>query len=87
MILPHGIGRVVQPLLGGFVALQKDTALVNIVGIINALAQPKIYATNHYNLSAVTTVCIFFILITIPQTRFVDYLLARRARSANVGSS
>lgn len=87
VILPQGIGRVVPPLLGGFVALQKDTALVNIVGIIDAFAQAKIYAANHYNLSAVTTVCIFFILITIPQTRFVDYLLARRARSAKVGSA
>lgn len=86
VVLPQGIARVVPPLLSGFVALQKDTALVNIVGIVDAFAQAKIYAANYYNLSAVTTVCILFVVITIPQTRFVDYMIARRAANARVGT-
>jgi polar amino acid transport system permease protein len=86
VVLPQGIARVVPPLLSGFVALQKDTALVNVVGIVDSFAQAKIYAANYYNLSAVTTVCILFVLITIPQTRFVDYMIARRASNAKVGS-
>ncbi|MDQ0323961.1 polar amino acid transport system permease protein [Pararhizobium capsulatum DSM 1112] len=86
VILPQGVLRVFPPLLSGFVALQKDTALVNIVGIVDAFAQAKIYAANYYNLSAVTTVCILFVIITIPQTRLVDYMLARRAARARVSS-
>jgi len=80
VILPQALRRMAPPLLSIFVALQKDTALVNIVGIIDAFAQAKIYAANLFNLSAITVVCILFILITIPQTRFVDYLIAKDAR-------
>lgn len=87
VVLPQGIARVVPPLLSGFVALQKDTALVNIVGIVDAFAQAKIYAANYYNLSAVTTVCILFVIITIPQTRFVDYMIARRAANARMNAA
>jgi len=77
VVLPQALRRMAPPLLSIFVALQKDTALVNIVGIIDTFAQAKIYAANLYNLSAITVVCILFISVTIPQTRFVDYLIAK----------
>ncbi|MFT3778904.1 MAG: amino acid ABC transporter permease [Ottowia sp.] len=77
VVLPQALKRMAPPLLSIFVALQKDTALVNIVGIIDTFAQAKIYAANLYNLSAITVVCILFVLITIPQTRFVDRLIAK----------
>ena len=48
-----------------------------LVGIVDAFTQAKIYSANYYNLSSVTVVCILFIAITIPQTRLVDYLVAR----------
>lgn len=77
VVVPQMARNIAPPLLGYFVGLQKDTALVNVVGIIDAFTQSKIYSSNYFNLSAVTVVCILFIVITIPQTRFVDYLLAR----------
>ncbi|TPK60067.1 amino acid ABC transporter permease [Mesorhizobium sp. B2-4-19] len=77
IVLPQAMRRIAGPLLGNFIALQKDTALVNIVGIVDAFTQAKIYSANYYNLSSVTVVCILFIAITIPQTRLVDYLVAR----------
>ena len=46
--------------------------------------EAKIYAGNYFNLSSVTFVAIVFILATIPQTRFVDYLIARQARKTGV---
>jgi len=52
-----------------------------VVGVIDAFNQARIIASNDFNLSAVTTVAILFILITIPQTRLVDRLVERdRAR-------
>lgn len=77
IVLPQAMRRIAGPMLGNFIALQKDTALVNIVGIVDAFTQAKIYSANYYNLSSVTVVCILFIAITIPQTRLVDYLVAR----------
>jgi polar amino acid transport system permease protein len=57
---------------------------VLVVGTIDAFGMAKIYAGNYFNLSSVTFVAIVFILATIPQTRFVDYLIARQARKTGV---
>ncbi len=87
VVVPQAVRRVLPPLLSYFVGLQKDTALVLVVGAIDAFGQAKIYAGNYFNLSSVTFVAILFVAITIPQTRFVDYLVARQARreGAQVG--
>ncbi|WP_031158467.1 amino acid ABC transporter permease [Streptosporangium roseum] len=77
VILPQMSRNIAAPMLSTFIGLQKDTALVIVVGIIDAFSQAKIYSANDFNLSAVTAVCFLFVLITIPQTRLVDYLLAR----------
>jgi polar amino acid transport system permease protein len=84
VVVPQALRRVVAPLLSYFVGLQKDTALVLVVGAIDAFGQAKIYAGNYFNLSSVTFVAIVFIAITIPQTRLVDYLLAREDRKTGV---
>lgn len=80
VIIPQAVRRIIPPLLNDFIALQKDTALVNVVGVIDGFNQAKIIASNRFNLSAVTTVAILFMLITIPQTRFVDRLLEQEKR-------
>jgi polar amino acid transport system permease protein len=84
VIVPQAFRRVVPTLLSYFIGLQKDTALVLVVGAIDAFGQARIYAGNYYNLSSVTFVAILFIAITIPQTRLVDYLLKREARRTGV---
>ena len=86
VIVPQALRRVVPTLLSYFIGLQKDTALVLVVGAIDAFGQAKIYAGNYYNLSSVTFVAILFIAVTIPQTRLVDFLLAREARKTGVRS-
>lgn len=77
VVVPQATKRVIPPLLNDFIGLQKDTALVNVIGTIDAFNQAKIFAANHFNLSSVTVVAGLFILITIPQARFVDRLIAR----------
>jgi polar amino acid transport system permease protein len=84
VVVPQAFRRVLPPLLSYFIGLQKDTALVLVVGTIDAFGMAKIYAGNYFNLSSVTFVAIVFILGTIPQTRFVDYLIARQARKTGV---
>lgn len=85
VIIPQAVRRIIPPLLNDFIALQKDTALVNIIGAIDAFNQAKIVASNNFNLSAVTTVALLFMVITIPQTRFVDRLLERENRRMRSG--
>ncbi|HEY1317206.1 MAG TPA: amino acid ABC transporter permease [Gaiella sp.] len=84
VVVPQAFRRVLPPLLSYFIGLQKDTALVLVVGAIDAFGMAKIYAGNYFNLSSVTFVAIVFILATIPQTRFVDYLIRRQAKKTGV---
>jgi len=81
VVVPQAVRTMIPPLLNNFIGLQKDTALLAIIGAVDAFNQAKIIAANHFNLSAVTTVAIIFVLITIPQTRFVDKLVEQRRRA------
>jgi polar amino acid transport system permease protein len=80
VIAPQAIRRMIPPLLNDFIGLQKDTALVSFVGLLDAFNQSRIVASNEFNLSAVTGVGIAFVAITIPTARLVDRLTARDAR-------
>ncbi len=80
VVIPQGVRQIIPPLLNSFIGLQKDTALVNVVGAVDAFNQAMIIASNHYNLSAVTTVAILFVIITIPQARFVERLAQQDRR-------
>ncbi len=85
VIVPQGVRQIIPPLLNSFISLQKDTALVNVIGTIDAFNQSIIIASNHFNLSAVTTVAILFFVITIPQARFVDRMVERDRQRMRAG--
>ncbi len=85
VVVPQAVRRITAPLLNDFIGLQKDTALVQVVGLTDAFNQSKIIAANAFNLSAVTVVAILFVLITIPQARLVDHLLERDAKRTKSG--
>ncbi|GAB3586975.1 amino acid ABC transporter permease [Calidifontibacter terrae] len=80
VIVPQAVRRVIPPLLNDFIGLQKDTALVTVIGTVDAFTQAKTYSSNYFNLSSVTIVAGLFVLITIPQTFFVDRLIERGRR-------
>ena len=75
VVIPQAIRRIVPPLLNDFVALQKDTALVAFVGVVEILNYATLYKNQFFNLSPVTGAAIAYLIITIPVTRFVDYLI------------
>jgi polar amino acid transport system permease protein len=77
VVVPQAIRRVIPPLMNDFIGLQKDTALLNIVGVLEGFNLARIYAGNHFNLSSVTGLGICFLVITIPMTRLTDYLVKR----------
>lgn len=87
VIVPQGIRQIIPPMLNAFIALQKDTALVSVVGVVDSFNQSMLIASNYYNLSAVTTVALLFILISIPQTRFVERMMQRDRRRMRAGGA
>ncbi|GAA5048657.1 amino acid ABC transporter permease [Thermocatellispora tengchongensis] len=80
VVLPQAVRNVVPPLLNDFVSLQKDTALVSTIGVIEALRQAQIYASSKFNYTPYLAAALLFVLLTIPMARFTDYLAARTAR-------
>jgi polar amino acid transport system permease protein len=81
VILPQAVRTVIPPLLNDFISLQKDTALVSVLGSIEANRAAEIYSDTTFNYSSYTVAAILFLLLTIPLARFTDRLIARdRAR-------
>jgi polar amino acid transport system permease protein len=85
VVLPQGVRAVVPPLLSGFIALQKETALVSTIGPLEATRQAGIYSSLNFNYTSYLAAAILFIAITIPLTRFTDYLLRRSAALRELG--
>lgn len=80
IIVPQAVRRIVPPLLNDFIGLQKDTALIGVMGVTDAFTQARLTSSNVFNLSPVMVVALLFVLITIPQARFVDRLLSNEQR-------
>jgi polar amino acid transport system permease protein len=81
VILPQAIRTIIPPLLNDFISLQKDTALVSVLGAIEANRAAEIYSSTVFNYSSFAVAAILFLVLTIPLARFTDRLIARdRAR-------
>ena len=80
VILPQAIRRVIPPLLNDFIGLQKDTAIIGVVGVTEAVQQAQTYSTTFGNFSGYMVAAVLFVYITIPLARYTDGLIARRER-------
>jgi polar amino acid transport system permease protein len=80
VVLPQAIRRVVPPLLNDFIGLQKDTALVALLGVVEAFRQSQIEVAGSFNYTPYVATALIFLVLTIPLTRFTDWLVARERR-------
>jgi len=80
VIIPQAVRRVIPPLLNDFVGLQKDTAIVYVIGVAEAASLAQQFSTTNGDFASYLVAAVFFILITIPLARFTDYLVAQRER-------
>jgi polar amino acid transport system permease protein len=86
VILPQAIRRVIPPLLNDFIGLQKDTALVGLLGLVEVARAAENYAASAFNFTGYTMAALLFIAITIPLARTTDWLIDRdRRRMAATG--
>jgi polar amino acid transport system permease protein len=80
VVLPQAVRRVIPPLLNDFIGLQKDTALVALLGVVEAFRQSQIETAGAFNHTPYLATALLFLLLTIPLTRFTDWLIARNRR-------
>jgi polar amino acid transport system permease protein len=80
VVLPQAVRRVIPPLLNDFIGLQKDTAFIGVIGVLDGFRRAQIYAGTHFNLTSFTGLALCYVVITIPMTRLTDRLLERDQR-------
>ena len=80
VIIPQAVRRVIPPLMNDFVSLQKDVALISLIGPIEILRQAGIDKSKYANFTPYVGAAIIFLLLTIPETRFVEHLMTRERR-------
>jgi polar amino acid transport system permease protein len=78
VILPQAVRRVVPPLLNDFVALQKDVALVSILGPLEAFRVAQIDASSNFNYTPLVAAALLYLCVTVPLARIVDRMQAPR---------
>ena len=86
VVLPQAVRNVIPPLLNDFISLQKDTALVGVLGAIEANEAAQIYASTVFNYSSYAVAAILFLILTIPLARFTDRVIDRDRRRRLAGA-
>jgi polar amino acid transport system permease protein len=87
VIIPQAFRRIIPPLLNDFIGLQKDTALIGVMGVVDAFLQARLISSRVFNLSPVIVVAMVFVVATIPQARLVDRLVARDQARQRAGGA
>lgn len=85
VVLPQAVRRVVPALLNDMVSLQKDTGLVSIGGAVDAVYAAQIIASRSFNYTPYVVAGLIFVAITVPMTRFTDWVAARMNRRQSQG--
>ena len=80
VVIPQAVRRVIPPLLNDFIGLQKDSALVAVIGYTEALRQSQIISAATFDFTPYVALALIYIVFTIPEARFVDWLVARDQR-------
>jgi len=80
VVVPQAVRRVIPPLLNDFIGLQKDTALVALIGPVEAFRQAQLNASATFNFTPYVVAAVIFVAFTIPLARLTDYLNERSRR-------
>jgi polar amino acid transport system permease protein len=77
VVLPQAVRRVVPPLLNDFISLQKDVALVSILGPLEAFRVAQIAASSNFEYTPLVAAALLYLCVTIPLARVVDRMQRR----------
>ena len=80
VVLPQAGRRVIPPLMNDFLSLQKDVALLSVLGIIDVFRRATSLKDLYANYTPLVAAALIFLLLTIPETRLVDWYTARQRK-------
>lgn len=85
VVVPQAIRRSIPPLLNDFIGLQKDTALIGVLGMLEVLNRARFINNSKGTLAAYSMAAILFLAVTIPFTRWLDALIRRQQARTQAG--
>ena len=81
VVLPQAIRNVVPANMNLFIALQKDVALLSFIGPVEIFRQAGVYKSLYANFTPYVGAALIFLALTIPATRYADYLMNKQNRA------
>ncbi len=78
-VIPQAIRNVSPALLNGAVSLQKDVALLSVIGIRDAVREAQIIKDRTFNYSSFMVAAALFLVASVPLARFADWYARRDA--------
>lgn len=81
VVLPQAFRNVTPPLLNDLVSLQKDSGLISVLGAVDAIRAAGIETAQSFNFTPYVVAGALFVLLTIPLTRYTDWLIRRQDRA------
>ena len=78
VVLPQAVRRVVPPLLNDLVSLQKDSGLIAVLGVVDAIRSAQIATATDFNFTPYVVAGLLFVALTIPLTRVTDWIARRQ---------
>jgi len=81
VVLPQALRKVTPPLLNDLVSLQKDSGLISVLGAIDAIRSAQIETAQSFNFTPYVVAGVLFVALTIPLTRFTDWLTRKQDRA------
>lgn len=78
VVIPQAIRRVQPPLLNDLVSLQKDSGLISILGVVDAVRAAQIETATDFNYTPYVVAGLLFIALTVPMARFTDWVARRQ---------
>ncbi len=86
VVLPQAVRRVVPPLMNDLVSLQKDSGLIAVLGVIDAIRAAQIETASDFNFTPYVVAGALFVALTIPMARFTDHLARKQGMHGATGS-
>jgi polar amino acid transport system permease protein len=86
VVVPQAITKIPAPMLNELISLLKDTTLISVISLSEAVLVSRETLAERLNSSALTLTAIFFLVIILPLARVVDKLIARQQLKITRGS-
>jgi polar amino acid transport system permease protein len=78
VVIPQAIRRVMPPLLNDLVSLQKDSGLISVLGVTDAIQAAHIEEAADFNFTPYLVAGFLFVCLTVPMARFTDWVARKQ---------